>query len=107
MCNIEDPVAIPIKKINQTQSNYKIGLDFFLFDAHDLRQDPDIIMVGKIRDNNAAAISLKAAHTGHFVLSTLHTNSTTETLTCLTQMNIPGYLLASCLKLIFCSKINA
>ncbi|WP_268904305.1 ATPase, T2SS/T4P/T4SS family [Candidatus Williamhamiltonella defendens] len=62
-------------------------------------------MVGKIMDNDTAAISLKAAHTGHLVLSTLYTNSTTETLEYLTQINISGYLLASCLKLIFAQRL--
>lgn len=105
ICSIEDPVEIPIKGINQTQINHKIGLDFSSVLRTLLRQDPDIIMVGEIRDNETAEISLKAAHTGHLVLSTLHTNSTTETLARLTQMNIPSYLLASCLKLIIAQRL--
>lgn len=70
-----------------------------------LRQDPDVIMIGEIRDAETAEIAVKAAQTGHLVLSTLHTNSTGETLTRLMHMGIPGYLLAGCLKLVIAQRL--
>lgn len=105
ICSIEDPIEIPIEGINQTQINNKIGLNFSSILRTLLRQDPDIIMIGEIRDNETAEIAVKAAQTGHLVLSTLHTNSTVERLARLTQMNVPGYLLASCLKLIIAQRL--
>lgn len=70
-----------------------------------LRRDPDVIMIGEIRDAETAEIAVKAAQTGHPVLSTLHTNSTGETLTRLMHMGIPGYLLAGCLKLVIAQRL--
>lgn len=105
ICSVEDPIEISVEGINQIQTNNKIGLDFSCILRTLLRQDPDIIMIGEIRDNETAEIAVKAAQTGHLVLSTLHTNSTTDTLTRLIQMKVPGYLLASCLKLVIAQRL--
>ncbi|MDU2730593.1 type II secretion system protein GspE [Pantoea sp.] len=103
--SVEDPVEIPLAGINQTQINPKCGLDFNRVLRALLRQDPDVIMVGEIRDAETAEIAVKAAQTGHLVLSTLHTNSTAETLTRLRQMGIPGYLLGPALRLIVAQRL--
>ena len=105
ICSVEDPIEIPIEGINQTQANSKIGLDFSRVLRAMLRQDPDVIMVGEIRDNETAEIAVKAAQTGHLVLSTLHTNSTTETLVRLTQMGIERHLIASSLTLVIAQRL--
>lgn len=105
LCSVEDPIEIPVLGINQTQINSKTDLSFARVLRALLRQDPDVIMIGEIRDQETAEIAVKAAQTGHLVLSTLHTNSTGETLTRLTQMGIPGYLLASCLKLVIAQRL--
>lgn len=105
LCSVEDPVEIPLAGVNQTQINPRAGLDFQRVLRALLRQDPDIIMLGEIRDAESAEIAVKAAQTGHLVLSTLHTNSTTETLIRLGQMGIPGYLLASALRLVIAQRL--
>ncbi|MDR7343232.1 protein transport protein HofB [Pantoea alhagi] len=105
VCSVEDPVEIPLQGVNQTQINPRAGLDFQRVLRALLRQDPDIIMLGEIRDAESAEMAVKAAQTGHLVLSTLHTNSTTETLTRLGQMGIPGYLLASALRLVIAQRL--
>ncbi|MDX7986583.1 type II secretion system protein GspE [Xenorhabdus sp. 12] len=105
ICSVEDPVEIPLNGINQTPVNNKIGLDFAKVLRALLRQDPDIIMVGEIRDNETADISMKAAQTGHLVLSTLHTNSTVDTLSRLQNLGISGYTLSSCVKLIIAQRL--
>ncbi|MBE5251271.1 MAG: type II secretion system protein GspE [Enterobacterales bacterium endosymbiont of Blomia tropicalis] len=105
LCSVEDPIEIPLPGINQTQINPKCGLDFNRVLRALLRQDPDVIMVGEIRDAETAEIAVKAAQTGHLVLSTLHTNSTAETLTRLHQMGIPGYLLGPALRLIIAQRL--
>lgn len=105
VCSVEDPVEIPLKGINQTQIQPRSGLDFNRVLRALLRQDPDVIMVGEIRDAETASIAVKAAQTGHLVLSTLHTNSTTETLTRLRQMDIPGYLLGPALLLVVAQRL--
>lgn len=105
ICSVEDPIEIPLPGINQTQINPKYGLDFNRVLRALLRQDPDVIMIGEIRDGETAEIAVKAAQTGHLVLSTLHTNSTAETLTRLRQMGIPGYLLGSALRLIIAQRL--
>jgi len=102
---VEDPIEIPLSGINQTQIHNRKGLDFNRVLRALLRQDPDVIMVGEIRDAETAEIAVKAAQTGHLVLSTLHTNSTAETLTRLRQMGIPGYLLGPALKLIVAQRL--
>lgn len=94
LCSVEDPVEIPLPGLNQTQVNLKAGLDFQTVLRALLRQDPDVVMVGEIRDGETAEIAIKAAQTGHLVLSTLHTNSTVETITRLEQMGIARWMLA-------------
>lgn len=105
VCSVEDPVEIPLEGINQTQIQPRSGLDFNRVLRALLRQDPDVIMVGEIRDAETASIAVKAAQTGHLVLSTLHTNSTAETLTRLRQMDIPGYLLGPALQLVIAQRL--
>ncbi|WP_428979215.1 type II secretion system protein GspE [Erwinia pyri] len=105
LCSVEDPIEIPLEGINQTQIHPKAGLDFNRVLRALLRQDPDVIMLGEIRDRETAETAIKAAQTGHLVLSTLHTNSTTETLTRMGQIGIPGYLLASALVLIIAQRL--
>ncbi|MFD0707322.1 type II secretion system protein GspE [Photorhabdus akhurstii] len=105
ICSVEDPVEIPLNGINQTQTNSKIDLNFAKVLRALLRQDPDVIMVGEIRDSETAEISVKAAQTGHLVLSTLHTNSTIDTLSRLQNLGISGYMAASCIKLIIAQRL--
>lgn len=105
LSTVEDPIEIPLEGVNQTQLNSKAGLDFSRILRALLRQDPDVIMIGEIRDNDTADIAVKAAQTGHLVLSTLHTNSTGETLIRLRQMGIAGYLLAASLRLVIAQRL--
>ncbi|WP_036770963.1 type II secretion system protein GspE [Photorhabdus australis] len=105
ICSVEDPVEIPLNGINQTQINSKIDLNFAKVLRALLRQDPDVIMVGEIRDSETAEISVKAAQTGHLVLSTLHTNSTVDTLSRLQNLGVSGYMAASCIKLIIAQRL--
>lgn len=105
VCSVEDPIEIPLEGINQTQIQPRSGLDFNRVLRALLRQDPDVIMVGEIRDAETASIAVKAAQTGHLVLSTLHTNSTAETLTRLRQMDIPGYMLGPALLLVVAQRL--
>ncbi|MFB9085745.1 type II secretion system protein GspE [Erwinia tracheiphila] len=105
LCSVEDPIEIPLIGVNQTQIHPKTGLDFNRVLRALLRQDPDVIMIGEIRDAETAEIAIKAAQTGHLVLSTLHTNSTIETLIRLRQIGIAGYLLASALKLVISQRL--
>jgi protein transport protein HofB len=105
ICSVEDPIEIPLYGINQTQINSKIDLRFAQVLRAILRQDPDIIMIGEIRDRETAEIAVKAAQTGHLVLSTLHTNSTCETLTRLANMGIAGYQIAASLRLIIAQRL--
>ncbi|MDR3491238.1 MAG: type IV-A pilus assembly ATPase PilB [Gammaproteobacteria bacterium] len=102
---VEDPVEIPLQGINQVHVNAKFGLTFAVALRAFLRQDPDIIMVGEIRDIETAEIAVKAAQTGHLVLSTLHTNSAPETLTRLMNMGIPSYNLASSLSIVIAQRL--
>ncbi len=91
----EDPAEINMAGINQVNINDKVGLTFATALRSFLRQDPDVIMVGEIRDLETAEIAVKAAQTGHMVLSTLHTNDAPSTLTRLINMGVPGYNIAS------------
>lgn len=102
---VEDPVEIPVQGINQVNVNLKTGLSFAVALRAFLRQDPDIIMVGEIRDLETAEIAVKAAQTGHLVLSTLHTNSAPETVTRLMNMGIAPYNLASSLKIVIAQRL--
>jgi general secretion pathway protein E len=95
---VEDPVEYRLKGVNQIQVKPAIGLDFAAVLRSVLRQDPDIIMVGEIRDAETAKIAVQAALTGHLVLSTLHTNSAAASVTRLLDMGIEDYLLASTLR---------
>ncbi|HCH69117.1 MAG TPA: type IV-A pilus assembly ATPase PilB [Colwellia sp.] len=101
----EDPVEINLEGINQVQINNRAGLTFPSALRTFLRQDPDIIMVGEVRDLETAEISIKAAQTGHLVLSTLHTNSAAETLTRLLNMGVPSYNVASSVTLIIAQRL--
>lgn len=101
----EDPVEINMNGINQVNVNPKVGLDFSSALRAFLRQDPDIILVGEIRDLETAEIAIKAAQTGHLVLSTLHTNDAPQTLTRLINMGVPGYNIASSVHLIVAQRL--
>ncbi|WP_058912266.1 type II secretion system protein GspE [Entomohabitans teleogrylli] len=103
--SVEDPVEIALPGINQTRVNPRAGLDYQTILRALLRQDPDVIMIGEIRDRETAEIAVKAAQTGHLVLATLHTNSTTETLIRLQQMGISGWMIASALRLIVAQRL--
>ena len=92
---LEDPVEFSMLGINQVQVNSEIGMTFASGLRSILRQDPDVIMLGEIRDEETAQIAIRAAVTGHVVLSTLHTNDTASSITRLTDMNIPVYLVTS------------
>jgi type IV pilus assembly protein PilB len=101
----EDPVEINVMGINQVNVNPKAGLDFGIALRAFLRQDPDIIMVGEIRDLETAEIAIKAAQTGHLVLSTLHTNDAPQTLTRLANMGVPPYNIAAAVHLIMAQRL--
>ena len=101
----EDPVEINMEGINQVQINTKVGLSFAEALRSFLRQDPDVVMVGEIRDIETAEIGIKAAQTGHLVLSTLHTNSAAETLTRLLNMGVPTFNVATTVSLIIAQRL--
>ncbi|HTR00236.1 MAG TPA: ATPase, T2SS/T4P/T4SS family, partial [Candidatus Acidoferrum sp.] len=101
----EDPVEINLEGINQVAVNAKVGLTFATALRAFLRQDPDVVMVGEIRDLETAEIAIKASQTGHMVMSTLHTNSAPETLTRLRNMGIPSYNLATSISLIIAQRL--
>lgn len=94
---IEDPVEFKVERVNQVQIKTKIGLDFTTVLRAILRQDPDIILVGEMRDHETASIAIRAALTGHLILSTLHTNDAVSTAIRLLEMGLPGYAVASSL----------
>jgi type IV pilus assembly protein PilB len=102
---IEDPVEYQISKINQVHAKPEIGLTFAAGLRSILRQDPDVIMVGEIRDQETAEICIRAALTGHLVLSTLHTNDSISAVTRLTDMGIEPFLLASTMNLIMAQRL--
>lgn len=101
----EDPVEINIAGINQTQINLRARLDFPTAMRAFLRQDPDVIMVGEIRDLDTAEIAVKASQTGHLVLSTLHTNSSSETLNRLLNMGLSAFNVATSVSLIIAQRL--
>ncbi len=105
IATVEDPVEIELAGINQVQINLKIELTFAKALRALLRQDPDIIMIGEIRDQETADIAIKAAQTGHLVLATLHTNSAAETLTRLLMMGISSFNLIQALQLIIAQRL--
>lgn len=102
---VEDPVEIQVPGINQVNTNVKTGLTFAEALRAFLRQDPDIVMVGEIRDLETAEIAVKAAQTGHLVLSTLHTNDAPQTLSRLANMGIPPYNIASSVLVIIAQRL--
>ncbi|AHK78273.1 general secretion pathway protein GspE [Ectothiorhodospira haloalkaliphila] len=102
----EDPAEINMPGVNQVNVNPKVGLTFASALRAFLRQDPDIIMVGEIRDLETAEIAIKAAQTGHLVLSTLHTNDAPQTLTRLANMGVPSYNIASSILLIIAQRLG-
>jgi len=101
----EDPCEINLPGVNQVNVNVKQGLTFAVALKAFLRQDPDVIMVGEVRDLETAEIAIKAAQTGHLVLSTLHTNDAPQTLTRLLNMGVPAYNVASCVTLIIAQRL--
>ncbi|MDD5391383.1 MAG: type IV-A pilus assembly ATPase PilB [Thiothrix sp.] len=101
----EDPAEINMPGVNQVNVNPRVGLSFADALRAFLRQDPDVIMVGEIRDLETAEIAVKAAQTGHLVLSTLHTNSAPETLTRLLNMGVPPFNIASSVHLIIAQRL--
>ena len=102
-----DPVEINMEGINQVHVNPKVGLDFAQVLRSFLRQDPDVLMVGEIRDLETAEIAIKAAQTGHLVLSTVHTNSNSapETINRMLNLGVPAYNIASSLTLIIAQRL--
>ncbi|MBB3229731.1 type IV-A pilus assembly ATPase PilB [Halomonas stenophila] len=105
ICTAEDPVEIKVPGVNQVNVLPKIGLDFASALRAFLRQDPDVVMVGEIRDLETAEIAVKAAQTGHLVLSTVHTNSAAETLTRLANMGVAPFNIASSVSLIIAQRL--
>jgi type IV pilus assembly protein PilB len=101
----EDPAEINLEGINQVNVNPKVGLDFASALRAFLRQDPDVIMVGEIRDLETAEIAIKAAQTGHMVMSTLHTNDAPQTLSRLVNMGVPPFNIASAVNLIIAQRL--
>lgn len=102
---VEDPVEYRLPRINQVQVHPKIGLDFARVLRAGLRQDPDIVMVGEMRDKETADIALRAAMTGHLVLSTLHTNDSVSTALRLIEMGAAGYVVASSLRSVLAQRL--
>jgi type IV pilus assembly protein PilB len=101
----EDPAEINLPGVNQVNVNPKVGLTFAAAMRAFLRQDPDVIMVGEIRDLETAKIAIKAAQTGHLVLSTLHTNDAPQTLTRLVDMGVKPYAIATSVSLIIAQRL--
>lgn len=103
---VEDPVEIRMPGVNQVQQNVKAGLTFAAALRSFLRQDPDIVMVGEIRDLETAEIAIKAAQTGHLVLSTLHTNDAPQSIARLVNMGVPSYNIVSTVHLILAQRLG-
>ena len=102
---VEDPVEMDVEGINQVQTNSEIGLDFATALRSILRQDPNIILIGEIRDSETAKIAVRASITGHLVLSTIHTNNSLSTIERLLDMDVERYLLSSALTGIISQRI--
>ena len=105
LVTVEDPVEMDIEGINQVQVNSEIGLDFATVLRSILRQDPNVIMIGEIRDSETAQIAVRASITGHLVLSTIHTNNSLSTIERLLDMDVERYLLSSALAGIISQKL--
>jgi type IV pilus assembly protein PilB len=101
----EDPAEINLPGVNQVNVNNKVGLTFAAALRAFLRQDPDVIMVGEIRDLETAEIAIKAAQTGHLVLSTLHTNDAPQTLTRMVDMGVKPYAIATSVSLVIAQRL--
>jgi len=102
---LEDPVEIQLNGLNQSQVHPDIGYNFAYGLRTSLRQDPDIIMVGEIRDKETIDVAIEASLTGHLVLSTIHTNSAVGTITRIKNMEVPGYLLTSTINIIIAQRL--
>ncbi|NIR58087.1 MAG: type II/IV secretion system protein, partial [Gammaproteobacteria bacterium] len=102
---VEDPVEYRLPRINQVQIHPKIGLSFANVLRSVLRQDPDIVMVGEMRDQETVEIGIRAAMTGHLVLSTLHTNDAVSTAVRLTDMGVPGFMVAASLRAVLAQRL--
>src|SRR5664279_2233833 len=102
---IEDPVEYQMDGINQLHVNTQINLTFAAGLRHIVRQDPDVIMVGEIRDRETADVAIRAALTGHFVYSTLHTNDAPSAITRLTDMGVENYLITSSLVAVLAQRL--
>jgi type IV pilus assembly protein PilB len=102
---VEDPVEIRMHGVNQVQQNLKQGMTFARALRSFLRQDPDVIMVGEILDLETAEIAVKAAQTGHLVLSTLHTNDAPQSITRLMNMGVPSYNITSSVNLVIAQRL--
>ena len=102
---VEDPVEYEVSGINQTQVNSEIGFTFASALREILRQDPDVIMVGEIRDRETADIAIRASLTGHLVLSTLHTNDAPGAITRLIDMEIEPFLIASSVEMVMAQRL--
>ena len=105
ICTIEDPIEYELERINQMQINPKVDLTFASGLRSLLRQDPNIIMVGEIRDFETADIAIQAALTGHLILSTLHTNDAPTAILRLIDLGVPKYLVASTLNLVMAQRL--
>ena len=105
LITVEDPVEMEIEGMNQVQVNSEIGLTFAAVLRSILRQDPNVIMIGEIRDSETAQIAVRASITGHLVLSTIHTNNSLSTIERLLDMDVERYLLASALEGIISQKL--
>jgi type II secretory ATPase GspE/PulE/Tfp pilus assembly ATPase PilB-like protein len=105
VATVEDPIEYRMKRVNQSQVNAKIGFTFAAGLRSLLRQDPDIIMVGEIRDEETAEIAVHAAMTGHLVLSTIHTNDAATTVPRLSKMGVPTFLIASTFNVIVAQRL--
>src|SRR3989338_1569926 len=103
---LEDPIEYFVEGVNQSQTHDEIGYTFASGLRHILRQDPDIIMVGEIRDGETASLATQAALTGHVVLSTLHTNDTVGAIPRLIDMDVEKYLLAPTLNLVLAQRLT-
>jgi type II secretory ATPase GspE/PulE/Tfp pilus assembly ATPase PilB-like protein len=105
ICTIEDPIEYSVRRINQTPVNTLAGLTFATGLRSLLRHDPDVIMIGEIRDTETAEIAIHSALTGHLVLSTLHTNSAAGAIPRFLDMEVQGFLLASTINLIIAQRL--
>jgi type IV pilus assembly protein PilB len=105
ICTVEDPVEINLPGVNQVQMDERTGMTFSKALKAFLRQDPDVILVGEVRDLETASIAVKAAQTGHMVLSTLHTNDAPQTLTRLVDMGVQPFAVATAVNLIIAQRL--